>query len=135
MEEDTITTLTQWDTGAYIAFTDIPDETFLHLYFQMQGDDGTLHRDEGTDPFSRSDDGTVYFAVPDELLQTAGQLVVSVYATTAGAASTVATLVFPVVARDKPVGYVYTSAETKMYYSLSQRIQALENRVFTEETT
>lgn len=126
-------TLTQWDTGRFISFSDIPDETFLHLYFQMQGSDGTLHRLEQTDPFRRDPEtGTVYFSIPDELLQYAGELTISVYSTTTGSSSTCSTLVFPVVARDKPAGYVFTPAETKMYYSLSQRIQALENAVFKE---
>lgn len=136
MSETANMTLTQWDTGRFISFSDIPDETFLHLYFQMQGDDGTLHRLEETDPFRRdTETNTIYFSIPDELLQYAGELIVSVYATTTGSSSTCSTLVFPVVARDKPAGYVYTPAETKMYYSLSQRIQALENAVFQEETT
>lgn len=126
-------TLTQWDTGRFISFSDIPAETSLHLYFQMQGSDGTLHRLEEIDPFRRdAETNTVYFTIPDELLQYAGELTVSVYSLTIGSSSTCSTLVFPVVARDKPAGYVFTPAETKMYYSLSQRIQALENAVFKE---
>lgn len=122
-------TATQWDTGVRIKFTDVPVGLGLHVWLKLSGDDGsTVGPVEEIDPCERDENtGDLYFPVQDALLQTAGTLLVSCYATAKNAAATLTGFSFAVSPREKPEGYICAPIETKMYYRLAERLQTLEN--------
>lgn len=116
----------QWDTGQKISIvgSNVGDCALLSV-----GIGCTALRVD-----IREEDGARIVAVPDVMLQKAGDLHVYICECTAESMTTLHTQRFSVVARSKPADYVYTPEELKTWVALEERVDALERVDFVRFT-
>lgn len=115
--------LSQWDTGVRIQVSecDFPAAYAVEYIFNGQ----VLHTE--ADPIGYDIDTlSLFFYLPDRILQRTGILTVHVHAAVIGLSRTECTQNFVIVPREKPQGYIYTPVESQNYLALLGRVAALE---------
>lgn len=78
-------------------------------------------------------DGQRLVNVPNILLQDARELTAYLYRKGSDGSLTRHQQTFPVVARNKPDGYVYTETEVKTWTALEERVKALEKNALPDD--
>lgn len=108
----------QWDTGQKISIvgSNVGDCALLSVGIGCTALRVDIHEENGAR----------IIAVPDVVLQKAGDLHVYICECTAESMTTHHTQRFPVVARSKPADYVYTPEELKTWEALEERVDVLE---------
>lgn len=117
--------LSQWDTGVNMRLSDCDLSAVYTVDYDIDG----VHCDSETDPVCVDfDSNSLWFCLPDTLLQRSGTLIVRVTCLVSGVSCTTFSQDFVISARDKPAGYCYTPMQQHSFAALASRVAALERQ-------
>lgn len=117
--------LSQWDTGVNIRLSGCDLSAVYTVDYDIDG----VHCDSETDPVRVDfDRNSLWFCLPDKLLQRSGTLTVRVTCLVSGVSCTAFSQDFLISARDKPIGYCYTPMQQHSFAALASRVAALERQ-------
>lgn len=113
--------LYQWDTGQRVYLIGV--EAGCLVDFVRSGEEPLCVE-------AYVEDGNIFADIPNILLQKSGYIGVLVYVTSESGGETVIKTDLRVAPRPKPSDYVYTETEVKTWNDLSDRVDAIERKLF-----
>ena len=117
--------LPQWATGVNIRLSDCDLSAVYTVDYDVDG----VHFGSETDPVRVDfDTNSLWFCLPDILLQRYGTLTVRVTCLISGVSCTTFSQEFLISARDKPLGYCYTPMQQRSFAALASRVSVLERQ-------